>query len=152
MFTKYDILARLQNGDSVDAIAQEMADALNEAKAAYAEEEARIAKEEAAAKAREEALAAEKLQKREDIKHLTFELAEYLGKYVPNTVELVGQMQDMTDEDYDAVGESIEATIQTFKDLKNFEFKMPKFGFKRESKGLDEDPIFNFLTKKPWLM
>jgi phage tail protein X len=32
-FTKADILARLQNGDTVDAIAQEMANALNEAEA-----------------------------------------------------------------------------------------------------------------------
>ena len=33
MFTKEDILARLQNGDTVDDIAAEMADALNEAEA-----------------------------------------------------------------------------------------------------------------------
>ena len=33
MFTKEDILARLQNGDTVDEIAAEMADALNEAEA-----------------------------------------------------------------------------------------------------------------------
>ena len=41
MFTKADILARLQNGDTVDDIAAEMANALNEAeaekKALYAE-------------------------------------------------------------------------------------------------------------------
>ena len=33
MFTKADILARLQNGDTVDDIAAEMAAALNEAEA-----------------------------------------------------------------------------------------------------------------------
>lgn len=33
MFTKEDILARLQNGETADAIAQEMANALNEAQA-----------------------------------------------------------------------------------------------------------------------
>ena len=33
MFTKADILARLQNGETVDAIATEMANALNEAEA-----------------------------------------------------------------------------------------------------------------------
>ena len=33
MFTKEDILARLQNGETVDAIANEMANALNEAEA-----------------------------------------------------------------------------------------------------------------------
>ena len=35
MFNKEDILARLQNGDSADAIAQEMAAALNEAQTAF---------------------------------------------------------------------------------------------------------------------
>ena len=52
MFTKADILARLQNGDTVDEIAKEMAAALNEAEAekkaldaelaAKEEEEARV--------------------------------------------------------------------------------------------------------------
>ena len=49
MFTKADILARLQNGDTVDAIAKEMADALNEAEA-----EKRALDAELAAKAKEE--------------------------------------------------------------------------------------------------
>lgn len=35
MFTKADILARLQNGDSMDEIAKEMSDALNAAQADY---------------------------------------------------------------------------------------------------------------------
>ena len=35
MFTKEDILARLQNGDSMDEIAKEMSDALNAAHADY---------------------------------------------------------------------------------------------------------------------
>ena len=35
MFTKEDILARLQNGDSMDEIAKEMSDALNAAGAEY---------------------------------------------------------------------------------------------------------------------
>lgn len=52
MFTKEDILARLQNGETVDSIANEMANVLNEAeaekkaldaaKAAKAEEETRV--------------------------------------------------------------------------------------------------------------
>ena len=49
MFTKADILARLQNGDTVDEIAAEMADALNEAEA-----EKRALDAELAAKAKEE--------------------------------------------------------------------------------------------------
>ena len=49
MFTKADILARLQNGESTDAIAQEMANALNEAEA-----EKRALDAELAAKEKEE--------------------------------------------------------------------------------------------------
>lgn len=41
MFNKEDILARLQNGDSADAIAQEMAAALNEAQTAFDEDKAK---------------------------------------------------------------------------------------------------------------
>ena len=37
MFTKADILARLQNGDTMDEIAKEMTDALNAASAEYEE-------------------------------------------------------------------------------------------------------------------
>ena len=46
MFTKADILARLQNGDTVDAIAKEMADALNEAEAEKRALDAELEKEE----------------------------------------------------------------------------------------------------------
>ena len=49
-FTKEDILARLQNGESTDAIAQEMANALNEAAA-----EKKALDAELAAKEKEEA-------------------------------------------------------------------------------------------------
>ena len=49
MFTKADILARLQNGDTVDEIAKEMANALNEAEA-----EKRALDAELAAKEKEE--------------------------------------------------------------------------------------------------
>ena len=41
MFNKEDILARLQKGDSADAIAQEMAAALNEAQTAFDEAKAK---------------------------------------------------------------------------------------------------------------
>lgn len=47
MFTKADILARLQNGDTVDDIAKEMADALNEAEAEKKALDAAKEKEEA---------------------------------------------------------------------------------------------------------
>ena len=51
MFTKEDILARLQNGDTVDEIAYEMTNALNAAHTEYEEEQAQLKAEAAKADA-----------------------------------------------------------------------------------------------------
>ena len=45
MYTKEDLIARLQNGEDVDTIAQEMATALNAAQAAVEEEAKRAEKD-----------------------------------------------------------------------------------------------------------
>src|SRR5574344_598539 len=50
MYTKNDIMARLQKGDDPQAIANEIADTLNAALAEYEESKAEAAKKEAAAK------------------------------------------------------------------------------------------------------
>lgn len=50
MFNSNDILARLAAGESVDAIAQEMTKALNDAQTAYKEQEAQKGKIQAGAK------------------------------------------------------------------------------------------------------
>lgn len=47
MYTKEDLIARLQNGEDVDTIAQEMATALNAAQAAVEEEAKRAKKQKA---------------------------------------------------------------------------------------------------------
>ena len=47
MYTKEDLIARLQNGEDVDTIAQEMATALNAAQAAVEEEAKRAEKQKA---------------------------------------------------------------------------------------------------------
>ena len=60
MYTKEDLLARLQNGEDVDTIANELATALNEAQKEYDEITKRVAQEEAEAErvahAKEEAV------------------------------------------------------------------------------------------------
>ena len=77
MFNKADLLARLQDGDTVEDIAQEMTDALNAAKDMYNQEQDRIAKEEAAAeldrRERERVLEA----KREAVKELLDGMCDY---------------------------------------------------------------------------
>ena len=71
MFTKADILARLQNGDTVDEIAKEMADALNEAEA-----EKRALDAELAAKEKEETRVLE--AKRAAVDDMLDALCDYL--------------------------------------------------------------------------
>lgn len=64
MFTEKDILARLQNGESVEAIANEVAELLNKANSTYeAEVEAQKAKEAEATKTKEK----EKIDDLQDI-------------------------------------------------------------------------------------
>ena len=50
MYTKNDIMARLQKGDDPQTIANEIADTLNAALKEYEESKAEVAKKEAAAK------------------------------------------------------------------------------------------------------
>ena len=76
MFNKANLLARLQDGDTVEDIAQEMTDALNAAKNMYDQEQDRIAKEEAAAdlkRERERVLEA----KREAVKEILDGMCDY---------------------------------------------------------------------------
>lgn len=86
MFTKADILARLQNGDTVDEIAKEMADALNEAEA-----EKRALDAELAAKEKEETRVLE--AKRAAVDDMLDALCDYLvaageGDYVKDIAEV----------------------------------------------------------------
>lgn len=148
MFDKAEILARLQDGNTVDDIAKEMAEALNAAKADYAEETARIAKEEEMAKARE----AQKAEKREEFAHIVFELCEYMSKYVPDSEEFVDTMRTLTAKEYDDIADGLESVVKTFEDLKNFKFNIPGFQMKRENKEKEkkysgifaDDPIFSW--------
>lgn len=86
MFTKADILARLQNGETVDTIAAEMANALNEAEA-----EKKALDAEKAAKAKEETRILE--AKRAAVDDMLDALADYLvaageGDYVKDIAEV----------------------------------------------------------------
>ena len=77
MFTKADLLARLQNGDSIEDIANEMTDALNAAKDEYLAIQEEQAKVEAAEKEAAMKAEAEKKAKREAM----FEVLSAVGRY-----------------------------------------------------------------------
>jgi hypothetical protein len=103
MVNMNDILARLQNGESADVIAQEMVDALNAANAQFAEEQA------AAQKAND--IAAQKAEFVEEMADIvrdyimTFHADSYIAEMIAdqeiNPVEIV-EMLDQSFEQLDA--------------------------------------------------
>ena len=117
MFTKADILARLQNGESTDAIAQEMANTLNEAAA-----EKKALDAEKAAKEKEETRILE--AKREAVEHMLAAVADYL--VIAGEGDFVVELKDI---DVDKVIELLDGSIKMSKSLEKFkELQFPLFG------------------------
>ena len=117
MFTKADILARLQNGDTVDDIAAEMANALNEAEA-----EKKALDAELAAKEKEETRVLN--AKRVAVDGMLDALCDYLvaageGDYVKDIAEIKT----------DKVIEILDGSIEMAKSLEKLkELEFPMFG------------------------
>lgn len=105
MFTKEDILARLQNGETVDAIADEMATALN---AAAAEKKALDA--ENAAKEKEEARVLE--AKRAAVDEILDAICDYL--VAAGEADFI---EDLKEIDTDKVIEMLDGAIDMAKSL-----------------------------------
>ena len=77
MFNMEDILARLQNGEDAQAIANEFADVVNQANKVYSEQKA---KEEAERIAKEKA-EKEKVQKARELQDILDDLSHWYSKY-----------------------------------------------------------------------
>ena len=108
MFTEKDILARLQNGEDVQKIADEMAAALNQANKTYTDQKAA---EEAAKAAAEKAT----LQKKE-------ELQEIINLFCDWTCEYLGMSrEDFGEITADQVIELIDSLKGYVEAIKNFE-------------------------------
>ena len=128
MFTKEDILVRLQNGDTVDDIAAEMADALNEAEA-----EKRALDAELAAKEKEETRVLN--AKRVAVDEMLDALCDYLvaageGDYVKDIAEIKT----------DKVIEMLDGSINMAKSLEKLkELEFPLFGDKPVAKRVSAD-------------
>ena len=108
-FTKSDILARLQNGETADAIADEMATALNEAQKAYSEEKAETTRVYNA--------------KREAALGIIDALCDYM--VAAGEEELLDELQEI---DEDKIIEMLDGSIKLAKSLealKNLEFNIP---------------------------
>lgn len=110
MFTSEDILARLQNGDSVDEIATEMANALNAAKTSYDEAEAkRIEEEKRIAEAQAKANQ-EKEEKRALVDNIFQDVIAYL-EYTGHQ-DMANQLINSTDIEADKIVEAFDAMIE----------------------------------------
>ena len=132
MYTEKDILTRLQNGESADAIANEMAAILNQASKTYAEE---------AAKQND-------VQKKKELTAIMEDFTKWFNKYydVPEVkVEKV---------DADQVIELLDSLIdytKTLKDLANVFMKNDKKPTKTIIKAKTPDQaIEDFLTEMGW--
>ena len=117
MYTKNDIMARLQKGDDPQAIANEIADTLNAALAEY-EESQKAAKEKEAAAKRES-------DRQKDMTELCQRFWKYMQKYY-NWEE-----GEFTDDDVREVIESVESMMVAATELKTM--------FEDLNKTLNED-------------
>lgn len=118
MFTSEDILARLQNGDSVDDIATEMANALNAAKTAYDEAEAKRIEEEKRIAEAQAKVNQEKEEKRAIVQRIIDAFAGYaelIGKQ-----EIANKLDAMTDSDFDDLADAIDVMIELIEMTENF--------------------------------
>lgn len=136
MFNSNDILARLQNGEDVNAIANEMADALNKANKAYEDEKNKKAAE---------------LQKEEDKKNDLLDILTDLTDWL--NAHYDAHLEDPTMEDVDMALEAIDGLrdlIDMLDEIKTFpEVKKDKQAAKPQYKNSDQK-IADFLSQMGW--
>lgn len=137
MFDEKTILARLQNGEDAQKIADEMAAALNQANKAYADQKAA----EEAAKKQNDA------QKKEDLQEILDMFADWFKTYYG--IETKGELEaDAVLELIDSIKEYVEALkgLETMFSMKN----TPKI-IKSNTKPKNADEqISDFLNKMGW--
>lgn len=139
MFNSNDILARLAAGESVDAIAQEMTKALNDAQAAYKEQEAQKGKIQAGAKILQAVL-------------------DYMITYHPEAqitkeLQIEGITEDNAREAYEMLDQAVEFSTRLEKAMPALEslFAMSEAPAQLKRDGVhvidDKDAIAQFLTQ-----
>ena len=142
MFTEKDILARLQNGEDAQTIANEMAAMINAANKAYAEQKAA----EEAAKAAEEQKKALNLQKTADLQDILDQFAAWFQEYynIDASKELkADSIVDLID--------SVQEYMDAFKGLEMVIGKKPAVKvIKSNTKPSADDTINQFLKQMGW--
>lgn len=151
MFNEKDILARLQNGEDAQAIADEFAKVINAANKVYTDQKA--AEEAAKAQAKQNAI-----QKKEDLQEILELFADWMVAYYgidPKTVE------EVTADQVIELIDSLIEYVQALKDFeKNFGLDISLFGgtkpvakkpLKKIVKTQSADDTLNaFLNKMGW--
>ena len=144
MFNEKDILARLQNGESAEAIAKEMTAALNAANKTYADEKAAAAK-----KAEEEAKAKElAIQKKKEFAVLGKEFGEWMKKYYATTAEEAAEFDKAFEKvSVDDFVELIDSIHDYSKILSGMKLKVSTKPVKKIAK-VNPDDIFDAFFKE----
>lgn len=138
MFTEKDILARLQNGEDVQKIADEMAKVINAANKTYTDQKAA---EEAAKKQNE-------IQKKEDLQEILDMFLDWLNAHYG-----IGAKGDVTADQVIELIESLQEYIEALKDLETvFGIKnAPKVVKKSVKPAASADETINqFLKNMGW--
>ena len=138
MFTEKDILARLQNGEDVQKIADEMAAIINAANKTYADQKAA---EEAAKKQNE-------VQKREDLQEILDLFMDWMNAHYG-----IGTKGDITADQVIELIESLQEYVEAIKDLEAiFGVKnAPKVVKKSAKPAANADETINqFLKNMGW--
>ena len=140
MFDEKVILTRLQNGESVEDIANEMANLINKVNKTYADQKAA----EEAAKAKAET------QKKEDLQEILDMFTDWFNAYYD--IEVDGKLEaDDVLELIDSIKEYIEALndLESIFGIKKSAVKASKSNAKSKSKSSDEK-ISDFLKQMGW--
>ena len=138
MFNEKDILARLQNGEDAQAIANEMADMINKANKMYADE---LAKAEEAKRAEEQKKALE-LQKTADLQNILDQFAAWFAQYYGIEEALsADQVMEWVD--------SIQDTLHLLGNLDKMMAVKPKVKVAKKSNNPDE-ALDAFLKQMGW--
>ena len=144
MFDEKVILTRLQNGESVEAIANEMANLINKVNKTYTDQKAAEEAAKAAAKKAE-------IQKVEKLQYILDRFIDWYGTYYDVDIEFIKNELDA-----DSVIElidSIKEYIEVLKDLESmFDIKKPVVKATKsntKSKSSDEK-ISDFLKQMGW--
>lgn len=142
MFDEKTILARLQNGEDVTKIAEEMTAALNAANKTYAAEKEAAAKKAAEEKARKEAEEKLNIQKRDELDKIVRDFTNWMSKYyAKDEKEAKAFINAFAKFDMDEFVE----LIDSIDNLSRITFKKPVV--KKIEKKANVDNIFDSLFK-----